>query len=96
MFTANGGNVGAACAVIVDADGFVRRFRSVVTALQNVVPRSQCRCNRDLSLGLFCKRHANGVAKSIFQQRANTNGTLYASIFAIAGLGHTKVQRIGA
>ena len=50
--------------------------------------------NRYLALGLFGERHADGIADAFGEQGSYPHCTLYASVFALASLGDSQVERI--
>jgi len=51
--------------------------------------------HRHLTDGIFGERHSDRVANPVFQQRSDSDRALDASVFAIARLGHTHMERVG-
>ena len=48
----------------------------------------------NLELRVFTEAHANGVANALGEQSANAYSTLDATVFTLASLSHTEMQRI--
>ena len=58
-----------------------------------LVTLDQHASDRHFGLGFFRQAHAHGVAKAIFEQRANSKRRLDSAIFSIPGFRDAEVQR---
>ena len=71
-----------------------RRARDKIVAGTADNVRSKLIGHRDLALGLFTERYAQGVADTVGQESTDAGSALYASIFALTGFGDAEVQGI--
>ena len=76
---------------VVELRGLLSRNFGVSGASHHIF--GQFVSHRHLHLGSLAQAYAQRVANAVGQQCANAHGTLYASVLALAGLCHAKVQR---